>query len=412
MKYKIVTLGCKANQYDSAYMSRLLTAAGHTAVSADAELCIVNSCTVTAMADSKSGKMLRRIKRENPNSIMVLTGCMAQVKKDVAQAYPEADIIIGITEQRDILCILDEYLKSGKRAIKVGENNGEVSSFIEAFPDHSRAFLKIEDGCENFCAYCIIPFARGKVRSKEISAVLSEVESLTLGGYNELVLTGINMSAYGKDTGSTFLELLKKIGEQGLAKRVRISSVDPNLLTDEFIEEFAKMDFLCPHLHLSLQSGCNSTLERMGRKYTTEFISSAVAKLRKAVPDIQFTCDIIVGFPGETQEDFEATCAFLSDIRLLDMHVFPYSRRAGTRAAVMEGQIPEEEKHRRSEKLISIGKRIRSEIIAEAKTKQLSVLFETQRDGVFEGFSREYIPVKHVGEYRCGEVYDILPEQK
>ena len=337
---------------------------------------------------------------------------MAQVKKDAEKAYPEADIIIGITEQRDILCILDEYLKSGKRAIKVGENNGEVSSFIEAFPDHSRAFLKIEDGCENFCAYCIIPFARGKVRSKEISAVLSEVESLTLGGYNELVLTGINMSAYGKDIGSSFLELLKSIGEQGLAKRVRISSVDPNLLTDEFIEEFAKMDFLCPHLHLSLQSGCNSTLERMGRKYTTEFISSAVAKLRKAVPDIQFTCDIIVGFPGETQEDFEATCAFLSDIRLLDMHVFPYSRRAGTRAAVMEGQIPEEEKHRRSEKLISIGKRIRSEIIAEAKTKQLSVLFETQRDGVFEGFSREYIPVKHVGEYRCGEVYDILPEQK
>lgn len=412
MKYKIVTLGCKANQYDSAYMSRLLTAAGHTAVSADAELCIVNSCTVTAMADSKSGKMLRRIKRENPNSIMVLTGCMAQVKKDVAQAYPEADIIIGITEQRDILRILGEYIKSGERAIKVGENNGEVSSFIEAFPDHSRAFLKIEDGCENFCAYCIIPFARGKVRSKEISAVLSEIKTLTYGGYNELVLTGINMSAYGKDTGSTFLELLKKIGEQGLAKRVRISSVDPNLLTDEFIEEFAKMDFLCPHLHLSLQSGCNSTLERMGRKYTTEFISSAVAKLRKAVPDIQFTCDIIVGFPGETQEDFEATCAFLSDIRLLDMHVFPYSRRAGTRAAVMEGQIPEDEKHRRSEKLISIGKRIRSEIIAEAKTKQLSVLFETQRDGVFEGFSREYIPVKHVGEYRCGEVYDILPEQK
>lgn len=412
MKYKIVTLGCKANQYDSAYMSRLLTAAGHTAVSADAEICIVNSCTVTAMADSKSGKMLRRIKRENPDAIIVLTGCMAQVKKDAEKAYPEADIIIGITEQRDILCILDEYLKSGKRAIKVGENNGEVSSFIEAFPDHSRAFLKIEDGCENFCAYCIIPFARGKVRSKEISAVLSEIKTLTYGGYNELVLTGINMSAYGKDTGSTFLELLKKIGEQGLAKRVRISSVDPNLLTDEFIEEFAKMDFLCPHLHLSLQSGCNSTLERMGRKYTTEFISSAVAKLRKAVPDIQFTCDIIVGFPGETQEDFEATCAFLSDIRLLDMHVFPYSRRAGTRAAVMEGQIPEEEKHRRSEKLISIGKRIRSEIIAEAKTKQLSVLFETQRDGVFEGFSREYIPVKHVGEYRCGEVYDILPEQK
>lgn len=410
MKYKIVTLGCKANQYDSAYMSRLLTAAGHTAVSADAELCIVNSCTVTAMADSKSGKMLRRIKRENPDAITVLTGCMAQVKKDAEKAYPEADIIIGITEQRDILCILDEYLKSGKRAIKVGENNGEVSSFIEAFPDHSRAFLKIEDGCENFCAYCIIPFARGKVRSKEISAVLGEVESLTLGGYNELVLTGINMSAYGKDIGSSFLELLKSIGEQGLAKRVRISSVDPNLLTDEFIEEFAKMDFLCPHLHLSLQSGCNATLERMGRRYTTEFISSAIEKLRKAVANIQFTCDIIVGFPGETRSDFEATCDFLSGLRLLDMHVFPYSRRAGTRAAVMEGQIPEQEKHRRSEELIAIGKKIRAELIEEASEKELSVLFERQKEGVFEGFSREYIPVKRRGEYRCGEVYEVSPE--
>lgn len=410
MKYKIVTLGCKANQYDSAYMSRLLTAAGHTAVSSDAELCIVNSCTVTAMADAKSGKMLRRIKRENPNAIIVLTGCMAQVKSDAAEAYPEADIIIGITEQRDIVNILAEYLDSGERSIKVGENNGEVSSFIEAFPDHSRAFLKIEDGCENFCAYCIIPFARGKVRSKEIGAVLSEIESLTLGGYNELVLTGINMSAYGKDTGSSFLELLKSIGEQGKAKRVRISSVDPNLLTDEFIEEFAKMDFLCPHLHLSLQSGCNSTLERMGRKYTTEFISSAVEKLRNAVPNIQFTCDIIVGFPGETKEDFNATCEFLSKLRLLDMHVFPYSRRAGTRAAEMDGQIPEEEKHRRSEALISIGKKIREDILSEAAENEMSVLFEREKDGVFEGFSREYIPVKRSGDYRCGEVYTVKPE--
>ena len=408
MKYKIITLGCKANQYDSAYMSRLLTAAGHTADTESPDVCIINSCTVTATADSKSGKALRRAKRENPNATMVLTGCMAQVREDAEAAFPEADIIMGITEQRDIVRMLEEY--RGERHREVGENNGEVSSFIEAFPDHSRAFLKIEDGCDNFCAYCIIPYARGRVRSKPEQAVLSEIAKLTEGGYNELVLTGINMSAYGKDTGGSFLNLLKMIGEQGMAKRVRISSVDPNLLTDEFIEAAGRMDFLCPHFHLSLQSGCDATLKRMGRKYDTAFISDAVAKMRKAIPNVQFTCDIIVGFPGETEEDFETTCEFLRGLRLLDMHVFPYSRRKGTRAAVMENQVPEEEKHRRSERLIAIGNEVRAEILAEAEKRPLEVLFETEKNGVFEGFSREYIPVKRRGDYRCGEVFTVEPK--
>ena len=410
MRYKIITLGCKANQYDSAYMSRLLTAAGHVADSAEPDVCIINSCTVTAVADGKSGKALRRAKREHPDAVIVLTGCMAQTREDAAAAFPEADMIIGITEQRDIVRLLGEHMKNGGRSVAVGENNGEVSSFIEAFPEHSRAFLKIEDGCDNFCAYCVIPFARGRVRSKPEEAVLGEIAALTDGGYNELVLTGINMSAYGKDSGGSFLELLKKIGEQGKAKRVRVSSVDPNLLTDGFIEAAGKMDFLCPHFHLSLQSGCDATLARMGRRYTTEFIASAAEKLRAAIPNVQFTGDVIVGFPGETEEEFETTCEFIKRLRPLDLHVFPYSRRKGTRAASMPDQVPQEIKHLRSEKLIAIENAIRAEVIAEAEKRPLDVLFETEKDGAFEGFSREYIPVKRRGNYRCGEVFEVAPE--
>ncbi|MBQ9557050.1 MAG: tRNA (N(6)-L-threonylcarbamoyladenosine(37)-C(2))-methylthiotransferase MtaB [Clostridia bacterium] len=410
MRYKIITLGCKANQYDSAYMSRLLTAAGHVAVNDSPELCVINSCTVTAVADGKSGKALRRARRENPDAVVVLTGCLAQTRPDAEAAFPEADMIIGITEQRDIVRLLGEHLKKGGRSVAVGENNGGVSSFIEAFPAHSRAFLKIEDGCDNFCAYCVIPFARGRVRSKPEEAVLAEIATLTDGGYNELVLTGINMSAYGKDFGGSFLELLKKIGEQGKAKRVRVSSVDPNLLTDEFIEAAAKMDFLCPHFHLSLQSGCDATLARMGRRYTTEFIASAAEKLRAAIPNVQFTGDVIVGFPGETEEEFETTCDFIRRLRPLDLHVFPYSRRKGTRAASMSDQVPQEVKRLRSERLIALEKAIRADVIAEAEKRPLSVLFETEKNGVFEGISREYVPVKRKGDYRCGEVFDVAPE--
>lgn len=409
VKYKIITLGCKANQYDSAYMAHLLTETGHTADFENPDVCIVNSCTVTASADSKSRKALHRARRKHPNAVIALTGCMAQVNKDAAEKFPEADIIIGITEQRDIVKIIEKYNRENGKYLKIGENNGEVSSFIEAFPDHSRAFLKIEDGCENFCAYCIIPYARGPVRSKPLQAVLDEVKALTEGGYNELVLTGTDTSAYGRERGGSILELLQKIGEQGLAKRVRISSVDPRILTDEFIEAVGKMDFLCPHFHLSLQSGCDATLARMGRKYDTAFIADAVAKLRKAMPRVQLTCDIIVGFPGETEDDFESTCKFLRELRLLYIHIFPYSKRNGTPAAVMGGQVSQQEKHRRGERLAAIRDEVREELIVEAEKQPMSVLFETEKDGVFEGFSREYIPVKRKENYRRGEVFEIEP---
>lgn len=409
VKFRIVSLGCKANQYDSAYMARLLTAAGYVSSREEADICIVNSCTVTATADSKSGKMLRRMRREYPDALLILTGCMAQVKEKIAEKYPEADIIMGITEQRDIVDIINRYGKTGKLC-EVGENNGAVSSFIETFPEHSRAFLKIEDGCDNFCAYCIVPFARGRVRSKPMDTVLEEIECLTDGGYNELVLTGINMSEYGKDTGETFLSLLQNIEKQGKAKRVRVSSVDPVLLSDDFIEKVSGIKCLCPHFHLSLQSGCDETLKRMGRKHTAEYVTAQVEKLRKAIPHIQFTCDVIAGFPGETDEEFGKTYEFLKNLRLLDMHVFQYSKRPGTRAAKMPDQVPEEIKKIRSEKLISLGNGIRSEIIAEESRRTLSVLFETEKDGEYDGFSREYIPVKRKGKYRSGEVYDIDPE--
>lgn len=409
VKFRIVSLGCKANQYDSAYMARLLTAAGYVSSKDEADICIVNSCTVTAMADSKSGKMLRRMRREYPNALLILTGCMAQVKEDVAEKYPEADIIIGITEQRDIVRVIEDYKESGKFC-RVEENNGEVSSFIETFPEHSRAFLKVEDGCDNFCAYCIVPFARGRVRSKPMDTVLEEIECLTDGGYNELVLTGINMSEYGKDTGETFLSLLQMIEKQGKAKRVRVSSVDPILLSDDFIEKISEIKCLCPHFHLSLQSGCDETLKRMGRKHTAEYVTEQVEKLRKAVPHIQFTCDVIVGFPGETDEEFNKTFDFLKNLNLLDMHVFQYSKRPGTRAAKMADQVPEEIKKIRSEKLIQLGNDMREKIVSEESKRTLSVLFETEKEGEYGGFSREYIPVRRKGKYRSGEIYDVCPE--
>ena len=403
MTFNILTLGCKANQYDSAYMEKLLRDEGYTAVShtEQAELIIVNSCTVTATADSKSGKALRRARRENPNALIVLTGCMAQTKQNVEQAFPEADIVMGIAQQKDIVSVV-----SGHEKARIAENDGAVSGFIEAFKERSRAFLKIEDGCNNFCAYCIVPFARGRVRSKDKDAVLREVDVLS-DSYEELVLTGINLSAYGSDKSSSLIELLEAIEEQGRAKRVRISSFEPHELTDDFITRLSKLKCICPHLHLSLQSGCDATLMRMGRRNDTAFLKNAIEKLRTEINGVQLTCDVIVGFPGETQEEFEATYNLLSSIGLLDMHVFRYSKRPGTISAVMPSQVAPQIKEERKDILLRLAEEAKAQILASYIGKSLEVLFESEKNGVCEGFSREYIPVVSSSAV-CGEVSRVL----
>ncbi len=400
-KAALHNLGCKVNAYETEAMQQMLEAAGYEIVpfNEKADVYVINTCSVTNMADRKSRQMLHKAKKQNPDSVIVAAGCYVQTKeKDVDEE--SIDIIIGNNKKHELVTLLDEYYRDHKIDAVIDINDG-VQDFEELYLDkpseHTRAFIKVQDGCNQFCSYCIIPYARGRVRSRNLDSVLEEVNRLAANGYQEVVLTGIHLSSYGIETGDTLLHLIQEIHKVDGIKRIRLGSLEPKIVTEEFASELSKLDKICPHFHLSLQSGCDATLQRMNRKYTAAEYEEGCKILRKYFSHPAITTDVIVGFPGETEEEFAQTKAFLERIHFYEMHIFKYSKRQGTRAAVMKDQIPEPIKTVRSGELIELGNCMSKEFREYYLGKEEEVLFEELSviDGkkYYTGYTKEYVKV-------------------
>lgn len=399
MTIAFYTLGCKVNQSETGALAKLFYENGFSPAPDEesADVFLVNSCTVTAGGDKKSRQWLRRAKRRNPEAVTVLTGCYPQAFPEEARAVTEADIVTGSAGRGRVLAHVLQFLQTRERIVDVlphekGERFEELP--MERMEGHTRAFLKIEDGCDRRCAYCVIPRARGGVRSRTEENILRELAALARGGYSEVVLTGINLSSYGKDTGTDLARIVAQAAAVPGIHRIRLSSLEPDLMTGALIEGLAQTPALCPQFHLSLQSGCDATLRRMRRAYDTNGFRAVVQKLRAAFPGAAFTTDVIVGFPGESERDFEESAAFVEEIGFLKVHVFSYSRRAGTPAYEMPGQLSEEEKLLRSRRLQARAEAVRARVIAARRGQEAEVLLETPVNRtVFTGYTREYIPV-------------------
>ena len=400
MKVALYTLGCKVNQYESRAMSELLKNNGYEIVSSkeEADIYIVNSCTVTAEADRKTGQAVRHFKALHPGSIVVLVGCMAQAYPEKADLITEADIITGNKSHSVVLTLLDEYIKTGKRRLYVpSHEKGEQFDIlpITSFDERTRAYLKIQDGCNRFCSYCIIPYSRGRVRSKPLETIVSEVKSLAENGFKEIVLVGINLSSYGQDSGCSFPEAVRAAASVEGISRIRLGSLEPDHLTDEVIDELSKIEKLCPQFHLSLQSGCNKTLKAMNRHYTAEEFYEITEKLRNRFENCSITTDVMVGFSGESESDFIESLEFVKKVGFEKVHVFPYSVRKGTKAEEINRKVEKDERNRRCRIMIDESEKIRKQFFSSLKGKTLEVLFETKSDeNEFIGHSRNYTPVK------------------
>lgn len=402
---KFITLGCKVNQYETNAMAQKFLEKGYKVIEEEKEqneekpdICIINTCTVTNMSDRKSRQMLRREKENNKNVIVVAVGCYAQVAKNELNKIPEIDLVLGNNEKVDIVKYVEDYINEN-------ENNIEIEDVMQSrlfsdfgditFTEKTRAVVKIQDGCDRFCSYCIIPYARGRVRSRKPESIISEITKIAEKDIKEVVITGIHIASYGKDFKEEYklIDLLEEINKIDGIERIRLGSIEPLLITDEFVERLKKLDKICHHFHLSLQSGCDETLKRMNRRYTTEQFKEIVKRLRNAYNDVNLTTDIIVGFPGETEEEFEKTYKFLDEIKFYKMHIFKYSQRKGTKAAVMPNQIPGDIKELRSRRLIELSNKNEFEINEKYIGKKVEVLFEEEKEGVFKGHTANYILV-------------------
>ena len=400
MNVKFITLGCKVNQVESEAMREALLAGGfqEAAEGQTADVVVVNSCTVTAVSDQKARQALRREKKRNPGAVAVLTGCWPQAFPQEAEDFLEADIVLGTTRRAALLPKILEYLSTKQRIVDIaphekGEKFEKLT--ISAMHGRTRAFLKIEDGCDRFCSYCIIPYARGRVRSKPLEDIKAEAALLGDHGYREVVLTGINLPAYGKDLGLHLCDAVEAACAAPGIARVRLGSLEPEQLTPEVIARMAKQEKLCPQFHLSLQSGCDTTLKRMNRHYTTAEYRQIVRNLRQAFPNCAITTDIMVGFAGETQEEFTASLAFAKEIAFAKVHVFAYSRRPGTRAYDMPGQVTNKVKEDRSRQMIAATLATQQDFFAAQVGRVEEVLFEQEREkNVYEGYTRNYTPVR------------------
>lgn len=400
MNVKFITLGCKVNQVESEAMREALLAGGfqEAAEGQTADVVVVNSCTVTAVSDQKARQALRREKKRNPGAVAVLTGCWPQAFPQEAEDFLEADIVLGTTRRAALLPKILEYLSTKQRIVDIaphekGEKFEKLT--ISAMHGRTRAFLKIEDGCDRFCSYCIIPYARGRVRSKPLEDIKAEAALLGDHGYREVVLTGINLPAYGKDLGLHLCDAVEAACAAPGIARVRLGSLEPEQLTPEVIARMAKQEKLCPQFHLSLQSGCDATLKRMNRHYTTAEYRQIVHNLRQAFPNCAITTDIMVGFAGETEEEFAASLAFAKEIAFAKVHVFAYSRRPGTRAYDMPGQVANKVKEDRSRQMIAATLATQRDFFAAQVGRVEEVLFEQEREkNVYEGYTRNYTPVR------------------
>lgn len=403
-KVALHNLGCKVNAYETEAMQHLLEEAGYEIVpfTQKADVYVINTCSVTNMADRKSRQMLHKAKKNNPDSIVVATGCYVQTSEKEVLNDLSVDIVIGNDRKHDLVRLLEEYSLDRVNDTVDDINDGKhdfEELFIDQTKEHTRAFIKVQDGCNQFCSYCIIPYARGRVRSRRFENVIAEVERLAANGFKEVVLTGIHLSSYGVDfeEATGLLELIQAVNAVKGIERIRLGSLEPKIVTEHFASELSKLDKICPHFHLSLQSGCDATLKRMNRKYTTKEYERGCELLRKYFVHPAITTDVIVGFPGETEEEFEQTKAYLEHIHFYEMHIFKYSKRKGTRAAVMPDQIDEQIKAARSEKLIALGHDMSKEFRKFYIGKNEEVLFEEKAvigdKEYFVGYTKEYVKV-------------------
>ena len=410
---KFITLGCKVNQYETNAMAQKFLEKGYQIIEEETpeneeikpDICIINTCTVTNMSDRKSRQMLRRMKEKNPNTIVVAVGCYAQVAKEELAKISEIDLVLGNNEKVEIVRHVEEYINNHIDNVELEDvmYSKEFSDFGNVtYTEKTRAVIKIQDGCDRFCSYCIIPYARGRVRSRKPESIVSEITQIASNGIKEVVITGIHIASYGKDFSMSkdpelqnykLIDLLEEINSINGIQRIRLGSIEPLLITEEFVERLKKLEKICHHFHLSLQSGCDETLKRMNRRYTTEQFKEIVRLLRNAYDDVNLTTDVIVGFPGETDEEFSKTYKFLEEIKFYKMHIFKYSPRKGTKAAVMPNQISGDIKEERSRKLIELSDKNEIEYNESYIGKNVEVLFEEEKDGIFKGHTQNYIMV-------------------
>lgn len=403
-KAALHNLGCKVNAYEVEAMQQLLEEAGYEIVPFEpgADVYVINTCTVTNIADRKSRQMLHKAKKMNPDAIVVATGCYVQTDTEKLDKDEAVDLILGNNQKKNIVEALEDYEKEHhklSRVIKINQTKEYESLAISRTAEHVRAYMKVQDGCNQFCTYCIIPYARGRVRSRALENVLEEARTLAEKGYQEVVLTGIHLSSYGVDfpeeKKADLLTLIEAVHEIEGIKRIRLGSLEPGIITEEFVKRISELPKVCPHFHLSLQSGCDATLERMNRRYRSKEYRERCEILRRYYENPALTTDVIVGFPGETEEDFESSLAFVKDICFYETHIFPYSRRQGTKAAAMKDQLTEVVKKERSEKMLSVNKKRMAEYEKTMEGKTLEILLEEECEingkAYYLGHSREYV---------------------
>ncbi len=402
-KAALHNLGCKVNAYETEAMQQLLEEAGYEIVpfSEYADVYVINTCSVTNMADRKSRQMLHKAKKQNPDAVIVGAGCYVQTKEAQALVDESINIVIGNNKKSELVKLLEEYEQTHAKCSSVVDINHEKQEYEEMFLDHTaehtRAFIKVQDGCNQFCSYCIIPFARGRVRSRKLDDVINEVTKLAQNGFKEVVLTGIHLSSYGVDTDDNLLHLIEEVHEIEGIERIRLGSLEPRIVTEEFAAALAKMEKICPHFHLSLQSGCDATLVRMNRRYNTAEYKAGCDILRKHFEHPAITTDVIVGFPGETEEEFAVTKQYLEDIHFYEMHIFQYSKREGTKAAVMKDQVPEQVKKERSAVLLDLEAKMSEEFREYYVGREVTALMEEEwtfaGERYFVGYTKEYVKV-------------------
>ncbi len=414
MKKKVAfyTLGCKVNQYETNAMEKIFKSGGYEVVPFEeyADVYVINTCTVTSVGDKKSRQMLRRAKGQNENAIIAAVGCMAQISPDEIEKLGIADVIVGTNHKSEILSAIEN---AGREKAWLIDDVSKTKIFeetpLDTFEGRERAYIKIQEGCDRFCSYCIIPYARGAVRSRSEAEILAEARRLGEAGFCEIVLTGIHVASYGRGTDKNLASLLKKLSEIESIERIRTSSIDPLAFTDEFIDTVASLPKVCPHFHISLQSGSEEVLRKMNRRYTPDMYYEILCKLRAKIPDVAITTDVITGFPYETEEEFLKSCAFVEKCDFASVHVFPYSERRGTPAASFPCSVPKNVRAERAKKMANIAEKSKLSFMKEFVGKKMHVLIEQKNhDGYFEGFTDNYIKTRVSGSVMPGRIYEVL----
>ena len=406
--FLIKTLGCKVNAYESEYIRNILLDNNYKEVEDNADICIINSCTVTNTADNKSKQVINNIKKTNPHAIVIAMGCFCQFRNNEIEKLIHADIILGNRYKSNIIDYINEFNKNHKRIVLFDDmedvpfEDMEIKKYIH----HHRAFIKIEDGCNNFCSYCIIPYVRGRVRSKDFNKCIIEINDLSLANHKEIVLSGIHTGQYNSD-GKRLSDLINKISENTLIKRIRLSSIEIVELDEGMMNIIKNNKTFVSHLHIPLQSGCDKVLKLMNRRYDTSYFMDKVNEIRKLRPDISLTTDVIVGFPGETEEDFKDTLNYCKKVGFAKIHVFPYSDRSGTVASRMKDKVPGNIKKDRVHRLLELSNELEQKYSRSFINKEVEVLIEEYKDGLYYGFTDNYIPLHLKGNYEINELYEI-----